>query len=99
MPNKELYDIAEFIMAKHRNGETADVTLRFRGEFIRFEEWDTIGSGAIINVVSISGIVGNAGQTNYSAAKGATTDPSNYFDYKTQKDEYYTNNLKSHEID
>jgi len=34
-----------------------------------------------------------------SAAKGATTDPSNYFDYKTQKDEYYTNNLKSHEID
>ena len=36
-------DVAEFIIAKHRNGETADVTLRFRGEFIRFEEWDTIG--------------------------------------------------------
>ena len=28
-------------------------------------------NGAIINVASISGIVGNAGQTNYSAAKGA----------------------------
>ncbi len=28
-------------------------------------------SGAIINVASVSGIVGNAGQTNYSAAKGA----------------------------
>ena len=42
-------DVAEFIMAKHRNGETADVTLRFRGEFIRFEEWDTIGSGPISN--------------------------------------------------
>lgn len=27
--------------------------------------------GAIINVASISGLVGNAGQTNYSAAKGA----------------------------
>ena len=28
-------------------------------------------SGAIVNVASISGLVGNAGQTNYSAAKGA----------------------------
>ncbi|WOE69614.1 SDR family NAD(P)-dependent oxidoreductase [Hydrogenimonas thermophila] len=28
-------------------------------------------SGAIVNVASVSGIVGNAGQTNYSAAKGA----------------------------
>jgi len=27
--------------------------------------------GAIINVASVSGLVGNAGQTNYSAAKGA----------------------------
>ena len=40
-------DVAEFIMAKHRNGETADVNLRFRGEFIRFEEWDAIGTGSI----------------------------------------------------
>lgn len=28
-------------------------------------------SGAIVNVASISGLVGNSGQTNYSAAKGA----------------------------
>lgn len=34
---------AEFIIAKHRNGETADVSLRFRGEFARFEEWDALG--------------------------------------------------------
>jgi len=30
-----------------------------------------------------------------SAAKGATTDPSNYFDDKAQSDEYYTDVLKS----
>ena len=29
-----------------------------------------------------------------SAAKGATTDPSNYFDYKFQKDNYYDDILK-----
>ena len=29
-----------------------------------------------------------------SAAKGATTDPSNYFDYKAESDEYYTGVLK-----
>jgi len=29
-----------------------------------------------------------------SAAKGATTDPSNYFDDKAQSDEYYTDVLK-----
>ena len=28
-------------------------------------------SGAIVNVASVSGLIGNAGQTNYSAAKGA----------------------------
>ncbi|MEA3374407.1 MAG: SDR family NAD(P)-dependent oxidoreductase [Campylobacterota bacterium] len=28
-------------------------------------------NGAIVNVASVSGLVGNAGQTNYSAAKGA----------------------------
>ena len=35
--------VAEFIIAKHRNGETADVSLRFRKEFARFEEWDSLG--------------------------------------------------------
>ena len=29
-----------------------------------------------------------------SAAKGATTDPSNYFDYKFQSDNYYDDILK-----
>lgn len=39
-------DMAEFIIAKHRNGETADVALRFRSEFARFEDLNEFG-GAI----------------------------------------------------
>ncbi len=35
--------MAEFIIAKHRNGQTADVNLRFRSEFARFEELDALG--------------------------------------------------------
>ena len=34
-----------------------------------------------------------------SAAKGATTDPSNYFDYKFQKDNYYDDILKRNRKD
>jgi len=36
--------VAEFIIAKHRNGQTADINLRFRDQFARFEEWDTLGN-------------------------------------------------------
>lgn len=31
--------LAEFIIAKHRSGSVADVNMRFRGEFARFENW------------------------------------------------------------
>ena len=55
----------------------------------RIQEWSepkpNYKSGALAKYAFLVG----------SAAKGATTDPSNYFDYKTQKDEYYTNILKS----
>ena len=32
--------MAEIIIAKHRNGATDTVKLRFRGELARFENWD-----------------------------------------------------------
>ena len=33
--------LAEIIIAKHRNGPVTDVTLRFREEFARFEEFSS----------------------------------------------------------
>lgn len=32
--------LGQVIIAKHRNGATCDVNLRFRAEFAKFEEWD-----------------------------------------------------------
>ena len=31
---------AEFIIAKHRSGSVGEVTMRFRGQFARFENWN-----------------------------------------------------------
>lgn len=36
----DIRGLAEFIVAKHRSGSTADVKMRFRKEFARFENWD-----------------------------------------------------------
>jgi replicative DNA helicase len=36
----DLRGLAEIIIAKHRNGAVGDVRLRFRGEFVRFQDMD-----------------------------------------------------------
>jgi len=36
----DIRGVAEFIIAKHRNGRTDDVRLRFVKSFARFENWD-----------------------------------------------------------
>lgn len=36
----DIQGLAEFIVAKHRNGRTADVKLRFKSKFARFQNWD-----------------------------------------------------------
>ena len=38
--NNDIRGVAEIIIAKHRNGATGVVKLRFRGELARFENWD-----------------------------------------------------------
>ncbi len=36
----DIRGLAEFIIAKHRNGAVADVKMRFIGKFTRFENWE-----------------------------------------------------------
>lgn len=36
----DIQGLAEFIVAKHRNGRTADVKLRFKSKFARFQNWE-----------------------------------------------------------
>jgi len=36
----DIKGLAEFIIAKHRSGSVADVKMRFRAQFARFENWD-----------------------------------------------------------
>lgn len=35
----DIRNLAQFIIAKHRNGQVTDVRLRFRGQYTRFENW------------------------------------------------------------
>lgn len=41
----DIAGLAEFIIAKHRNGRVDDVKLRFRANFARFENWEDGESG------------------------------------------------------
>jgi len=36
----DIRNLAQFIIAKHRNGQVTDVKLRFRGQYTRFENWN-----------------------------------------------------------
>lgn len=35
----DIRNLAQFIIAKHRNGQVTDINLKFRGQFARFENW------------------------------------------------------------
>lgn len=49
----DIRGLAEFIIAKHRSGSVADVKMRFRHKFARFENWDeTVMSTEVASVGS-----------------------------------------------
>ncbi len=61
----DLEGLAELIIAKHRNGSTADVKLRFIGQYTKFVDWNDFGFNSGFN------------QGNYgSFSKGSVTIPS-----------------------
>ena len=37
---RDIRNLAQFIIAKHRNGQVKDIKLRFKGKFARFENWE-----------------------------------------------------------
>ena len=43
---RDIRGLAEFQIAKHRNGPVGDVKLRFRNKFARFENWDELAAAA-----------------------------------------------------
>lgn len=36
----DIRNLAQFIIAKHRNGQVKDINLKFRGQYTRFENWE-----------------------------------------------------------
>ncbi len=69
--------VGQIIIAKHRNGELTDVNLRFRGEFARFEEWDSQGLLSYnADTGETSQILGSKMNNNAQGAMlGASNDP------------------------
>lgn len=66
--------LGQVIIAKHRNGATCDVNLRFRAEFARFEEWDSMGLSEGISSLDESGnmtIGSSMNDGGFSALSGA----------------------------
>lgn len=49
---KDIRGLAEFIIAKHRSGSVGTVDLRFRNEYVRFENWTSDSSGYELRAAS-----------------------------------------------
>lgn len=79
----DIRNLAQFIIAKHRNGQVTDVKMKFRGEYTRFENWNdestrygetTVGSRINTSDADASSIVAVDPLGGGSADLSPTTD-------------------------
>ena len=56
----DLEGLAELIIAKHRNGSTADVKLRFIGQYTKFVDWNDFGFNSGFNKGNYGGFSGGS---------------------------------------
>ena len=79
----DIRGMAEFIIAKHRSGSTADVKMQFRAEFARFENQGEMPLGTVTQV----GSKANAAITgDNSGMPGATPLGGGSADFLSQRD-------------
>ncbi len=70
-----LEGLAEIIIAKHRNGSTADVKLRFIGQYTKFVDWNHFGFNSGFN------------QENYGSVSGGSVTIPSKMNKRDEEDE------------
>lgn len=73
---RDIRNLAQFIIAKHRNGQVKDIKLRFKGKFARFENWeDEEGMGE----ATVGSKLNSMGDNPFASAPAVNVTSSNPF--------------------
>ena len=73
---RDIRNLAQFIIAKHRNGQVKDIILRFKGKFARFENWeDEEGMGE----ATVGSKLNSMGDNPFASAPAVNVTSSNPF--------------------
>ena len=70
---KDLRGLAQIIVAKHRNGATDSIWLRFRGKYAKFQNEDEAIDADEMNMPPISGNEGMSIQSSMNSSMGAVS--------------------------
>lgn len=69
--DKPTANLAEVIVAKHRNGSTGTVKLKFLGKYTKFTDWDDSADGGSAGTVTLSSRVNEAPWDNNPTASSS----------------------------